>query len=361
MSGAPIATRDQRSRQAWLDRGALLIAPLLPSQNHTLVGYTCQDCVHRKIFPTVPALLTHCSIAIQKGWHQPRHTAATGPVRISRRDPAYSEQHAGNLFAVVARRVGGVDSLADRIFIAIRSNGAPLQVPAADSEQTHDGADDTHPFHQDLEESPVIIDNAVEDDSMGHDAADDVHPFRQDVEDSPAIIDNAQAVEDDSDNMDQDGTHHVPHSFAEVVQLRPEYDLKQVLSEGISKIELGAPHDEVMAAWSTMNARINALKAHGMHKIVYRPQMRPQQDSDNRDDSSDGRAPASASEIAFLAATKNLTMELKNELLNLVKHPHFAPAAIRWTSAEAMVRWSFKNEFNVEFKERVFEHRESDK
>jgi hypothetical protein len=123
----PAACTDDRSRSVRAAKSRQRVEAALPSQEHTLIGFSCRDCTSKKIFSTLDALLTHCGIALRNGWHQSNPAlGATWPV--SRGHRAYGEQHVGNLWAVAnLRPQSGIrDNPSTRIFIQLNGSGEPL-------------------------------------------------------------------------------------------------------------------------------------------------------------------------------------------------------------------------------------------
>ncbi len=42
----------------------------------------------------------------------------------------------------------------------------------------------------------------------------------------------------------------------------------------------------------------------------------------------------------MLSALVSCSKDVKNEIINIIKHPHTVPAEIRWNSADSMLKWS---------------------
>ena len=278
------------------------------------MGYTCKDCANPKLFPTPMALLTHCAIALRNGKHQ----SDTGV--LPRRHPRYHEQHNGNLFAVAnVPAHGNIDNPLTRILIPVNGQG-----------QAHIGSQ----IPNFAELVPSASSMEIHSEQMTHDVPhdDDLHGQRH------------------GDRPRQNMDVPVGNSFAQAVELLPTYSLQDVLKDGMDKILLSRTQSDSIEAWSTMIARLNALKRFGLHRIPCTPRCRLPAREDT------AQLTVTASEAAFLNATKHCSNEMKDELLHMIKHPHFDPAQIRWTSGTSMVAWSLKHVFTPEVHEEVLEH-----
>jgi hypothetical protein len=310
---------DMRASQARATRWATALSGFLPTPEHRIVGFTCKDCVKPRLFPTPLALVTHCAIALRSG----KHNSDTGP--LPRSHVLYHAQHDGNLFAVLNTALPRTcDNPQTRVLIPVNSQGLPRMdrlVPSV-----------AQPVPQDASME-------INSEDMDHDVPHD------------ANIDNAlpDAGQNPLHNVDEPAAGR--NSFAEAVQLQPTYSLLDVLKEGMDKTLLSRTQSDSIQGWGTMIARLNALKAFGLHSIQCRPRCRPVATED---------APqVTASEAAFLHATKHCSSQMKDELLHMIRHPHFDPAQIRWTSGSSMVAWSVKHVFTAEVNEEVLEHRKS--
>lgn len=328
---------DMRASQARATRWATALSGFLPTPEHRIVGFTCKDCVKPRLYTTPLALVTHCAIALRSG----KHKSDTGP--LPRSHVRYHDQHEGNLLAVLNVALPGTcDNPQTRVLIPVNSQGLPHMDRLVPSVAQHvPQASSTELNSEDMDRDvphDANIDNALPED-MDRDVPHD------------ANIGNAlpDAGQNPIHTVDQPAAGR--NSFAETVQLQPQYSLLDVLKEGMDKITLSRTQSDSIQGWGTMIARLNALKAFGLHRIQCRPRCRPPATED---------APqVTASEAAFLHTTKHCSSQMKDELLHMIRHPHFDPAQIRWTSGISMVAWSLKHVFTAEVNEEVLEHRKS--
>jgi hypothetical protein len=303
---------DRRESQARATRWATALSGVLPSPEHRIVGYTCKDCANPLLWRTPQALLTHCAIALRSG----KHKSDTGP--LPRRDPRYHVQHDGNLFAVANVPTPGTrDNPHTRILIPVNCQGQPHTDSRVPNEaQPVPGAESMELNSQ----------------QMPHDVP------HHDGQSGPS-----------RGNLDHD--EPARNSFAQAVESRPTFSLLEVLTDGMDKILLARTQSDSIQAWGTMIARLSALKRFGLHRIPCTPRCRPEQ--------RESTVPVTASEAAFLHATKHCSNEMKDELLHMIRHPHFDPAQIRWSSGSSMVAWSLTHVFTAEVNEEVLQHGKS--
>ena len=279
---------DGRSRLARSASQSLIASSgLLPSEQHTLIGYTCKDCQTRTLYPTVHALLSHCGRALREGLHRSSVSSAGGP--LGRKDPIYKMQHQHNLLAVVnyaPDREGGRDDPRTRTFIPVDVRGAPVRQvqpepeveqdaehgraaaqlaeaernPARDQDSNIDSDN-----HSEGGGNEVVEDNEVEDSrDEGHH-----HVLHHEAHDVPQIVSPNPARPAQHERNDGEG-----QSYAGALIRNPQFTLREALEEGIEKIQYGVSHDETLTGWRNMNAKLQALRSHGLDKIRHEPQLR---------------------------------------------------------------------------------------
>ena len=329
---------DRRSRSFRAAKGREHIESALPSPEHTVIGYCCRDCTSKKIYATLDALLTHCGLALRKGLHRPNSNLN---VSVARGHPSYKEQHIGNLFAVVNFRpqVRARDDPSTRIFIPLNSVGDPINSSSGTGSGTQGGSG---PGQRAMDLSGDPDPNTGSDmyvDGQDHDA--DMH----------------MPTSSGNQNISQPQPPENVGSFAAAVQQRPDFQLKDVLEQGIHDITLASSQSAAMDGWCNMISRWQALREHGLHTVRYRPQCRPppERESGGLENASN---PFNISEVLFLETTKDSSIDFRDKLLRMMRDPVFDAHQISWNSTNAMVRASLKNHNQVELCEGIIESRE---
>jgi len=260
---------DCRSRSFRAAKGREHIEGALPSPEHTVIGYCCRDCTSKKIYATLDALLTHCGLALRKGLHRANSESESNlNVSVARGHPSYKEQHIGNLFAVVNFRPqvpGARDNPNTRIFIPLNSVGEPINSGSGTGSGTQGGSG---PGQRavDLRRDPdPNMSSEMDVDSQDHDADPAMHSGNQNI---------SQPQPPSPENVG---------SFAAAVQQRPDFQLKDVLEQGIHDITLASSQSAAMDGWCNMISRWQALREHGLHTVRYRPQCRPPPERESGD------------------------------------------------------------------------------